>query len=91
MPRSPHRTGSRYRRARAEMFATYGTVCVHCGHGDATDADHMVPISVDPAQPVEADGMRPSHGVDGCPTCGRKCNQERGSNPAPLFRPAIDW
>lgn len=74
------------------MFARYGTVCVHCGHEGAGEADHIVPVKLDPDQPVDPDGMRPSHGTScPCPVCGRRCNQERGAKVAPLFRPALDW
>lgn len=88
MARSLHRTGHRHRRANANMFATYGRTCWLCGHEGATEADHLVPISVDPDQPVDADGRRPAHGSSGpCthPDCvkrkgkPRSCNQERGN------------
>jgi len=74
------------------MFALYGTICHLCGHGGATDADHLVPISVDSDQPIDPHTMRPAHGVNGCPTCRRKCNQSRGNRlEAIVFRPVIDW
>jgi hypothetical protein len=82
MPRSPLRNGARYRRARREMFALFGTRCHLCGHEGATDADHVIPVSVDPGQRIDPRAMRPAHGVRGCATCGRKCNQERGARPA---------
>lgn len=71
------------RRARAAMFAIYGDTCHICGHHGATTADHLVPISVWPDQPVDPHGMRPAHGVTGCPTCGRRCNSERAAGPVP--------
>jgi hypothetical protein len=92
MSRLRHRKGRPYRTARQQMFEMYGTLCWICGHGGATDADHLVPISVDSEQPVDPHGMRPAHGVNGCPTCGRKCNQERGTRAvASMYRPALDW
>ena len=80
MPKSPHRAGHKYRQARQQMFQHYGTTCHLCGHEGADTADHLEPISVNPNQPVDPHRMRPAHGVDGCPTCGRKCNQERGNS-----------
>ncbi len=93
MPRSRHRTGRPYRRARALMFAIYGRVCVHCGHDGAGEADHLIPISVDSGQPIDPHGMRPSHGSNyPCPTCRRRCNQERGARPiASTYVPVLNW
>lgn len=75
------RKGRPYRRARQQMFEIFGDICHLCGHAGATDADHIVPVAVDRDQPVSAQDMRPAHGVGGCPTCGRKCNQSRGARP----------
>lgn len=80
MPRSLHRTGRRWRKARARMFAEFGTTCHLCGHEGATDADHLLPLHLAPSQPVDYRALRPAHGVAGCPVCGRKCNQERSSS-----------
>lgn len=75
-----HRTGRPYRRAREQMFAMYGTVCHLCGHEGATQADHLRSIARDPEQAVSPTNMRPAHGNDHpCPTCGRACNQAKGS------------
>ncbi|HEX5995973.1 MAG TPA: hypothetical protein VFY84_12595 [Jiangellales bacterium] len=91
--RSRHRMGRPWRRAKATMHAVYGYVCIHCGHGGAGEADHLVPLAIDPDQPVDWRAMRPSHGANyPCRVCRRKCNQERGTKPVgSLFRPAIDW
>lgn len=99
MVRSKHRVGRPYRAARAQMFAMFGHVCHICGHGGAGEADHLVPISVDSAQPIDPAAMRPSHGSNApCRVCagrggrGRACNQERGVRPLEsMFRPAFDW
>lgn len=74
-----YRSSRPYQRARAEMFKLYGDVCHLCGHSGATDADHLIPLAHDLTQPPDPHGMRPAHGVAGCVTCGRKCNQERGT------------
>lgn len=80
------------RRARAQMFAIYGHTCHLCGHDGATTADHLIPISVWPDQPIDPHGMRPAHGRAGCPTCGRKCNIERGNRaPTQPLRTSEAW
>ncbi len=76
------------------MFLIYGTDCWICGHHGAGEADHLIPISLDPHQPVDPHAMRPSHGANApCPVCGRKCNQEKGDKlltSTPL-RTSQDW
>lgn len=99
MPRSRHRTGGPYRKARRLMFAIYGHACHLCGHGGAGEADHLVPISTDTTQPVDPHLMRPAHGSNyPCRVCKtstgrpRCCNQERGVGPIKaMFTPAITW
>jgi hypothetical protein len=99
MPRSRHRVGRPYRRARAQMFRLYGYVCHICGHGGANEADHLVPISVDSGQPIDPHAMRPSHGSsrpcrvcqgpEGKPRC---CNQERGNKAlGQALKTSEDW
>lgn len=75
------------------MFAIYGRTCIHCGHGDSNDADHVIPLFVWPDQPIDPHGMRPAHGSkDPCPTCGRSCNQERGIKPlGTAYEPVLSW
>ncbi|WP_433233750.1 hypothetical protein [Actinomadura nitritigenes] len=94
MARSRGRTGRPYRRARAAVLATSST-CWICGHDGADQADHDPPLAVleemglDPADPAF---MHPAHGVNGCPTCGRKCNQSRGNRPhLPPSSTSRDW
>jgi 5-methylcytosine-specific restriction endonuclease McrA len=97
--RSRHRVGRPWNRARQEMFAIYGRTCIHCGHGGAGEADHVIPLAEWPDQPVDPHAMRPSHGSNyRCPTCkgsnglGRACNQERGVKPlSSMFRPTMEW
>ncbi|MFI2577710.1 hypothetical protein ACH5AJ_36555 [Streptomyces rochei] len=92
-PRSKHRVGRPYRRARQQMFALHGSTCHLCGHEGARTADHLVPVAVDSTQPVDPHGMRPAHGSGNpCPTCRRHCNQERGTKPlGATFKPALRW
>lgn len=68
----------RYRRLRAEMLRDNDT-CHICGHLGADVADHDTPVSKGGAR-IDPANMKPAHGVKGCPTCGRKCNSEKGAN-----------
>jgi hypothetical protein len=71
--------GHRYRQARAAVLAT-STVCHLCGHEGADQADHVRVRSHHPDIPDEdATNLQPAHGVNGCPTCGEKCNQVKGN------------
>lgn len=75
------------------MFEMYGRTCYLCGHDGAGEADHLIPLAIDPDQPVDPHGMRPSHGSNApCPICGQACNQVRGIKPPtePL-RTSQDW
>lgn len=85
-------TDRRARKTKAIMFAIYGRTCHLCGHDGATDADLLIPQSVAPDQPLTPHAYRPAHGVRGCPTCGRKCNQERGARPVnTMWTPRLEW
>ncbi|GIJ51308.1 hypothetical protein Val02_81940 [Virgisporangium aliadipatigenens] len=92
-----HRSSRAYRTARTLMFGIYGTVCHWCGHPGATEADHLIPLSVWPDQPIDPHALRPIHGVNGneglgCPTCTRRCNQERGASlTKPDLNTSEDW
>lgn len=77
--------GQRYRRARRQVLAQ-STVCWLCGHDGADQADHVVPVSRGGAVNDPAN-LRPAHGTNACPTCGRRCNQERNRRPRPAPGP----
>lgn len=86
---SDGRHGRPWRRARAQLFglppfteAARPDVCWICGHAVTTDADHDPPLVVLLAldlDPCDLQYLRRAHGSRCCPTCGRKCNQEKGS------------
>jgi hypothetical protein len=86
MARSKGRTGRPWRRARAQLFAEAPDLCHLCGHPGTTDADH-VPALVELERlgldPTDVRYLRRAHGVRGCATCGRKCNQEKGAKAMP--------
>jgi hypothetical protein len=99
-----HRVGRRYRHAKAVMHAMFGDTCHICGHAGAGEADHLIPISLVPDQPLDPEAMRPAHGsnypcVD--PTCmarkgkPRSCNQERGNiinrKRTATYTPRMTW
>jgi len=89
-PRQAH-SHSRYRRVRKAILARDPT-CWLCGHGGADTLDHVIPVSKAPQLAQDPTNLRPAHGVAGCPTCGRRCNQERGNGPpARATTRSRDW
>lgn len=78
-----------YRKARARFLAEQD-VCHLCGHAGADTVDHVIPVSKG-ADPADRDNWLPAHGVNGCPTCGRRCNSEKGDRQAAAFRTSRDW
>ncbi len=81
----------RYRTALREVQAT-GPTCWLCGHPGSDSLDHVIPASVAPELAADPSNWRPCHGVQGCPTCGRRCNQERGTRMAsPQTRRSRAW
>lgn len=75
---SNHRSGRPERRLRAQILAI-STVCWICGHPGSQDVDEKWPHAKGGTYTPE--NLAPAHGVDGCPTCGRKCNREKSDNP----------
>jgi len=113
--RSPsriHRGGAAAQTARAVMLSAEAgrvggyqhIICVLCGHPGAMEADHIVPLAVDPDQYVDPDALQPAHGSS-CPCThpdcvypngkGRSCNQVRGARqPRHLmtdYTPDLTW
>lgn len=83
--------GRPYNRRRAAFLASY-TTCHICGHSGADTIDHIIPASAAPTLRDSPDNWRAAHGVNGCPVCGRACNQERGNRPGlPSPRRSRRW
>ncbi|MEV8395932.1 MULTISPECIES: HNH endonuclease signature motif containing protein [unclassified Streptomyces] len=72
-------TSYAYRKARARVLAA-SDVCIVCGHGHADAVDHIHPVTKG-GDKTDPDNLAPIHGVDGCPVCLRKCNNEKGDKP----------
>ncbi|MEU0809525.1 HNH endonuclease [Streptomyces sp. NPDC005970] len=70
-------TSYEFRKIRARVLAE-SDVCIVCGHGAAQAVDHIQPVSKGGAK-LDPDNLAPIHGVDGCSTCLRKCNNEKGN------------
>lgn len=87
------RAGPKSRAWRVEVRAMWGTKCHLCGHEGAYTADHLVPLSLWGNQPYDARISRPAHGIEGCATCGIKCNSSRGNRELAIevrnYQPAI--
>lgn len=79
---------------RYQVHAMWGYICHLCGHDNAHTADHLVPLSVWSNQPYDARLSRPAHGIEGCPTCGIKCNSSRGNRQLAIeigqYKPPIE-
>lgn len=85
-------TSHAYRKLRARILAE-SDVCIICGHGGSDAADHIQPVSKGGAE-LDPDNLAPIHGVNGCPTCLRKCNNEKSNRPlADVVRlvTSVDW
>lgn len=85
-------TEYQYRKARARTLAE-SDVCIVCGHGAADAVDHIHPTSKGGAK-TDPDNLAPIHGVNGCPVCLRKCNNEKGNKPlseVTKLVTSIDW
>lgn len=79
-----------YRKIRAALLAESDT-CHWCGHAGADAADHLTPVSRGGAR-LDPDNLAPIHGVAGCPTCGRKCNNEKSDTVGQArLVTSVDW
>lgn len=78
-----------YRKRLGEIKAT-GAICVLCGHPGSTSIHHLVPPSRFPdlARELARDpaNQAPAHGVEGCPTCGIRCQQVQGNSLTPKVK-----
>jgi hypothetical protein len=80
------RNTSRWQKLRREVIEQSGGICFHCGHLGAREADHLVPVEVDPSLALVRSNIVASHGSSRgaesrCWVCdprrGRCCNQSR--------------
>lgn len=79
-----------YRRMRLDFLADH-RACWICHHDGADTIDHDPPRAVHRVD-LDVSTWRPAHGVAGCPTCKRRCNQERGVKAhVNVFAPKIEW
>lgn len=85
-------TSYQYRQLRARILRE-SDVCIVCGHGQADAVDHIHPVSKGGGR-VDPNNLAPIHGVDGCPTCLRRCNSEKGDRPLSdvvQLVTSVDW
>lgn len=68
-----------HERNRATVLAE-STICWLCGHDGADQADDVVPKAKGGTSTLA--NLRPAHGTEPCPTCGKRCNQSRGARTA---------
>lgn len=85
-------TSYEFRQLRSRLLAE-SDVCIVCGHAGSDAADHIVPVGKGGARKDPAN-LAPIHGVNGCPVCLRKCNNEKGDRPLAavvLLHTSVDW
>lgn len=85
----------RWRKLRAAVLAQSDR-CHICGHPGSQSVDHLEARADAPWRALDPSNVAPAHGVQGCPTCGRRCNQERGTGrrrrgQAAPFRTSRRW
>lgn len=83
------RQNTRAIRERNKRILAACDICHICGHAGADGVDHVLAyvrcldLGLDPDDPTN---LKPAH-HDACPTCGRKCNREKGDRDyAPIIR-----
>lgn len=87
--------GRKYRTLRRQFLAANST-CWICHHTGSNQIDHDPPRAQYKAK-LDMSTWRPAHGngQSRCPTCGRSCNQERGTKPIEempqVFAPVMQW
>lgn len=78
-----NRPGPRQRGLDAEYQATRAIclarsrICWQCGHDGADQADHVIERRNGGTSDLA--NLRPVHGTAPCPSCDRRCNQQRGT------------
>lgn len=81
----------RWNQLRAEILSL-NDVCWICSHPYSETLDHILSPKYYPELRMDPANLRPAHGVRGCPTCGRRCNQERGDKlEVPSPKPESWW
>lgn len=92
MATQPGLTSYAYRKVRARVLAE-SDICIVCGHTESDAVDHVIPRARG-GHLTDPDNLAPIHGVHGCPTCGRKCNSEKGTKALPQVTGLVtsrDW
>lgn len=70
----------RWRNLRAAVLED-STICMLCGHPGSQQGGHRLARATHPELALDPANVGPIHGHEGCPTCGRQCNQEQGATP----------
>lgn len=84
---SKHSYDSKAWREYTAWVQATGPTCHICGHPGATTGHHRIPTSLAPDLAGDPANWVPAHGVEGCATCGMKCNQAQGNKLQPVKPP----
>jgi 5-methylcytosine-specific restriction endonuclease McrA len=80
-----HRTNTRAQRRANKNILAASDVCHLCGHPGADAVDHKIPLARGGTDTLDNKG--PAHHDVPCPTCGHRCNREKGARlVAPVVR-----
>lgn len=71
------RTNTRAQRRENQQILAASDVCHLCGHPSADAVDHVIPLARGGAD--HRTNKAPAHHDVPCPTCGHKCNREKGA------------
>lgn len=79
------RTNTRAQQRANKRILAASNVCHLCGHPGADAVDHVIPLARGGSD--TPDNKRPAHHNVHCPTCGHRCNREKGARIiAPIVR-----
>lgn len=75
------RTHTRAQNEQNHRILRRSDVCHICGHPGSDAVDHVIPIAQGGADDLS--NKAPAHHDVPCPTCGHKCNREKGNKIVP--------
>jgi 5-methylcytosine-specific restriction endonuclease McrA len=78
------RTNTRAQRRVNQQILAASDVCHLCGHTGADAIDHVIPLARGGSDAVA--NKAPAHHDVPCPTCGHRCNREKGAR---LIAPVV--
>lgn len=75
------RRRDRFTREQHQRILSRSTICHICGHDGADGVDHVIPLARGGSDMPS--NKAPAHDRQPCPTCGHRCNREKGARITP--------